>query len=85
MKIKRNVVEEILYLIKKAPFLLQIVIGLRQVGKTTAVAQVLESLGWPSVVATADAPRPPDATWIEHQWRQAKEEEKKEAAQFCWY
>lgn len=77
MKIKRNVVENIVDLIKKAPFLLQIVIGPRQVGKTTAVAQVVKSLGWPTVVATADAPRPPDATWIEEKWNQAKEEEKK--------
>ena len=77
MKIKRNVVENILDLIKKAPFLLQIIIGPRQVGKTTAVAQVVESLGWPTVVATADAPRPPDAAWIEEQWNHAKEEEKK--------
>jgi len=77
MKIKRNVVENILDLIKKAPFLLQIIIGPRQVGKTTAVAQVVESLGWPTVVATADAPRPPDAAWIEEKWNHAKEEEKK--------
>ncbi len=38
---------------------------------------MVKLLGWPHVVATADAPRPPDATWIEEKWHQAKEEERK--------
>lgn len=76
-KNQKNVVENIFDLIKKATFLLQIIIGPRQVGKTTAVAQVVESLGWSTVVATADAPRSPDAAWIDEKWNQAKKEEKK--------
>jgi predicted AAA+ superfamily ATPase len=50
------------------PALLQVVAGPRQVGKTTLVRQVVEGLGRPAHLASADAPAPPDARWIEQQW-----------------
>jgi len=76
MNIQRTVVEDLLSFLKKGPPLLQIVIGPRQVGKTTAVLQVVESLDWPSVVASADEGMPLGPEWIETQWRQAKQKEK---------
>lgn len=76
MNIKRTVVADLVSFLKKGPPLLQIVIGPRQVGKTTAVLQVVESLGWPSVVASADEAVPLGPEWIEMQWRQAKQKEK---------
>ncbi len=39
--------------------LLHVMIGPRQVGKSTAAAQLVERLGWPAHYAAADAP--PDA------------------------
>jgi len=50
---------------------IQVLIGPRQVGKTTIAKQVQESIGIPTVYATADSPVPLDSAWIETQWRLA--------------
>ncbi len=50
---------------------IQVLIGPRQVGKTTMARQLQEALGLPSIYATADSPIPLDAAWIETQWRRA--------------
>jgi predicted AAA+ superfamily ATPase len=50
---------------------IQVLIGPRQVGKTTIAHQVQESIGIPTVYATADSPVPLDSAWIETQWRLA--------------
>jgi predicted AAA+ superfamily ATPase len=52
---------------------LQIVVGPRQVGKTTAIGQVQRRWRGPSHYASADLPAPPDAYWIETQWRIARQ------------
>lgn len=51
---------------------LQILVGPRQVGKTTAIHQFLER--WPDqkVYATADQLSPPNAQWLAQTWRQAR-------------
>jgi predicted AAA+ superfamily ATPase len=48
---------------------IHVLIGPRQVGKTTIAHQIEESIGIPSVYATADSPVPLDSAWIETQWR----------------
>ncbi len=47
---------------------IQVILGPRQVGKTTAIQQVLEAIGVPSQYAAADLPAPPDTGWIARQW-----------------
>jgi predicted AAA+ superfamily ATPase len=54
------------------PRLLQIVIGPRQVGKTTGVKQVYEQWKGPKHFATADTPLPPTAEWIIQQWNRVR-------------
>lgn len=51
---------------------IQVVIGPRQVGKTTALHQILPGIGMPNIYATADLPGPPDANWIIQQWQEAR-------------
>ncbi len=51
---------------------IQVVTGPRQVGKTTAVHQVLEEWRGPSHYSTADLPAPPQPAWIEQQWETAR-------------
>lgn len=51
---------------------MQIVIGPRQTGKTTAIKQALQTLGMRSRVATADAAGEVGATWVELEWMQAR-------------
>jgi predicted AAA+ superfamily ATPase len=51
---------------------LQVVAGPRQVGKTTLVQQVVETVGLPAVFATADEPTLRGPQWIAQQWEAAR-------------
>ncbi|MGH7600587.1 MAG: ATP-binding protein [bacterium] len=51
---------------------IQVVTGPRQVGKTTAVHQVLRECGAPFHYASADQPAPPQSAWIEQMWETAR-------------
>lgn len=51
---------------------LQVIVGPRQVGKTTAIQQVLAAGRWPSHYAAADLPAPPPTEWIARQWELAR-------------
>ena len=53
---------------------LQAVVGPRQVGKTTLVQQVTETLGRPVHFASADEPTLRGAGWIAEQWEAARAE-----------
>lgn len=50
---------------------IHVLIGPRQVGKTTIARQIQKSIKIPTVYATADSPVPLDAAWIETSWRRA--------------
>lgn len=51
---------------------IQVVEGPRQVGKTTLVGQVIDSLGMPSVIESADQPSLRGESWIDVQWERAR-------------
>lgn len=51
MKFERSVVVEVLTALERRPPLLQVLVGSRQVGKSTAAVQVEKHLGWPSHTA----------------------------------
>lgn len=72
VRFERAVVGIIVTGISRRLPLLQVLVGPRQVGKTTAASQVEKRLGWPSVTASADAPLPHPPEWIETQWRLAR-------------
>lgn len=58
--------------ILKSPLpVMHVLVGPRQVGKTTIARQLANSLEFPAVMATADSPTPLDGAWIETQWRRA--------------
>ncbi|MBI3009395.1 MAG: AAA family ATPase, partial [Candidatus Omnitrophica bacterium] len=50
----------------------QVITGPRQVGKTTAIQQVLAELSIPAHYAAADLPAPPATEWIAQQWELAR-------------
>ena len=52
---------------------LQVLLGPRQIGKTTLVLQALEAVGAPSVYAAADLPAPPGAEWLLASWEAARQ------------
>lgn len=59
--------------LKEKNLLIQIVIGPRQVGKTTAAQALYDQWEGPKLMITADAPSPPPAEWIRHHWEQARQ------------
>ncbi|NIR51761.1 ATP-binding protein [candidate division KSB1 bacterium] len=69
---KRDIVQQLLKRIREPRRLIQVVTGPRQVGKTTAVHQVLEAWQGLAHYATADLPAPPQPVWIEQQWNTAR-------------
>ena len=76
-QIERAVVAELRKRLHANPNLLQVVVGPRQVGKTTALEQVIEGWSGGAHYATADLPAPPDAAWIQAQWAVARQQTQK--------
>ena len=59
MAFRRAIVEELAVALGRKPPLLHVIVGPRQVGKTTAAEQLIDRMGWPSIYAAADSPLPP--------------------------
>lgn len=71
---ERSLVKVLLRALGKRSAVFQVIIGPRQVGKTTIAHQALKKLPYLSVYASADSPLPPGPEWIETQWRLAEVE-----------
>ncbi len=69
--IKRNAYNQVASRLKEPRRFIQVLIGPRQVGKTTLAQQVLETLKLPSHYASADEPYL-QTSWIEQQWEVAR-------------
>lgn len=52
--------------------LIQVVVGPRQVGKTTLALQVVNRWPGPKIYQSADEPSPPPKNWIIENWRKAR-------------
>jgi uncharacterized protein len=65
---RRPVYDEILSRAHEPRQFIQVLSGPRQVGKTTLARQVMDAIGIPGHVASADAPDPEEAGWIYTQW-----------------
>ena len=51
---------------------MQVLVGPRQVGKTTLVHQVVQAISLPHTVEVADAVEPKDSDWIRRVWESAR-------------
>lgn len=51
---------------------IQVVMGPRQTGKTTAIKQAVKAVGLPYRVASADSSIELSGEWVEIEWRQAR-------------
>ncbi len=69
---KRDIVSKINHRLSEKRKFIQVVIGPRQVGKTTAVKQALTNLECDAHYAAADLPAPPMPGWISQQWEIAR-------------
>jgi len=71
MSYERPLLSTISTLLSRSTPVIHALIGPRQVGKTTIARQIQETIGFPSIYATADSPVPLDSVWIETHWRRA--------------
>lgn len=65
---QRSHVADILASLSKKLPVFQVITGPRQVGKTTAARQIIDQFPYETIYASADAPVPVGAEWIESQW-----------------
>lgn len=72
MTFQRAKVIDIERALRSRSLLIQVVVGPRQVGKTTAAGQVAKRLKWPTLIESADAALPHSSDWIEMQWKRAR-------------
>lgn len=71
--IRQNLYDEIVSRVSDEVNLIQVIIGPRQVGKTTLVLQILDRWGGSKMYETADQPGTPPLSWLEHIWQKARE------------
>lgn len=78
MQYKRHIVNTIVKQLKQDLPVFQVIIGPRQVGKTTAAQQIMQDINLPHIYASADSPLPLGPEWIESQWRYAMKKSEQE-------
>ena len=69
---KRDITSTLSRRLQEPRRFVQVITGPRQVGKTTAIQQVLAELNIPAHYAAADLPAPPATEWIAQQWELAR-------------
>ncbi|MCL2088314.1 MAG: ATP-binding protein [Oscillospiraceae bacterium] len=69
---KRKLVKQITERLNEPRRFMQIVVGPRQTGKTTAVLQALEELNLQTHFVSADDPSLNSAEWLRNEWQQAR-------------
>jgi uncharacterized protein len=68
----REFASELLVRLEEYSPFIQVVLGPRQVGKTTGVLALEKLWKGPFSYASADSPSPPNAGWIQEQWQNAR-------------
>lgn len=69
---KRSQAKTLLKRLKERRSFIQVIMGPRQVGKTTMVRQIMEELDLPAHLGAADDVGQANTAWIDQQWEQAR-------------
>lgn len=69
---KRKIVSQLVKRINEPRRFIQIVVGPRQTGKTTAVLQSLDEINIPTHFISADDPNLVSTEWLQNEWEQAR-------------
>lgn len=78
--IERDIVPRVFERLTKPPELIQVIVGPRQVGKTTAARAIGSRWEGPVRYAAADLPLPPGPEWVETQWTLARRDSERQPA-----
>src|SRR3972149_3171737 len=73
---KRTATNTIIERLSEKRKFMQIILGPRQGGKSTAIRQAIQELSHPAVYALADLPAPPDHRFIAQNWDEARRQAK---------
>jgi predicted AAA+ superfamily ATPase len=68
----RKLVEQLTTRLQEQRRFIQIVVGARQTGKTTAVVQALKQIALPQRFVSADDPTLTSAEWLRNEWEQVR-------------
>lgn len=80
---KRPYIQQLTTRLKESRSFIQVLMGPRQVGKSTLIGQLLDKLKMPHLFVSADGVANSGETWLEQQWEAARLQLKsKEAAEF---
>lgn len=71
--VRQDLYDNLLKSLKSEVNFIQVVVGPRQVGKTTLVLQILKRWEGPKLYETADIPGTPPLLWLEKVWNQARD------------
>ena len=69
---KRDIFNTIYNRLKEQRLFVQVIMGPRQVGKTTVIKQVLDCLGKPFMLQSADTVPSTNSAWISQCWETAR-------------
>lgn len=69
---QRKLVDQLIKRMKEERRFIQIVVGPRQTGKTTAVTQALEKTAFPRYYVSADDPSLVSGEWLKNEWEHAR-------------
>lgn len=81
MNFERPYIQQLINRLKEPRNFIQVLMGPRQVGKTTLVGQVLSQLKTPSLFVSADAVANAGSIWLEQQWESARMQWKNSGAE----
>lgn len=70
---ERAINRQILARLRERRRFIQVIVGPRQVGKTTSIRQVLDAIEFPSRYVTADTAMLESAAWLDEQWARARQ------------
>lgn len=65
---ERSLLKTLKHHLDSDPHFMQVLLGPRQVGKTTLAEQILSAWPGPKAMASADQALPPGPTWVKAQW-----------------
>jgi len=82
MAYQRSIVDEVKKGLEKAPGLIHVVVGPRQVGKTTAMRDLCETGPMPYYWVAADRALPVSSEWLESHWQMAEAEARQKSGPF---
>ena len=69
---ERSHLQELIQRVKEPRRFIQVVMGPRQVGKTTLITQLVEKISMAYHFVSADAIAATHTTWLEQQWEAAR-------------